>query len=437
MLSLVLVSPALASWNEQVLYSFQGGANDGFYPTGGVVFDKAGNLYGTTIGAGSGSCAPDANECGLVYQLSPPAKKGGTWSETIIVQFKGEESQDASSPSGGLILDSAGNLYGVTAYGGTGNCVLLGTKAGCGTVYELSPPQKNGGPWTETILYSFQGGNDGYFPLGDLTFDKAGDLYGATDFGGGKGNSCNPYYGGNCGTVFKLSPPKQKGGTWSEQVVFSFAGPKDGANPNGGLVLDNEGAIYGTTFAGGNSGGECGTAGCGTVFELKPPTRREKDWTERQLHLFKAGSDGARPYAGVIFDAKGNIYGTTVGTVFRLAPSSKKSGEWKQTILWQFNNNAYDSQGGLVFDRAHNLYGTTYSGNAFSGTIFRVRPPRQNGKPWAFSILYGFTGQPDGAQPDAGLVFGKAGTLYGTTFQGGSGTNCGFAGCGTVFKVWP
>ncbi len=255
-----------ASWKEKVLYSFQGGTNDGFDPAGGVVFDKAGNLYGATTGWGSDSCGPIANECGLVFELSPPTKKGDPWTETILYEFKGEDSNDASGPAGGVALDAAGNVYGTTAYGGTGDCVLLGTKAGCGTVYELSPPAKKGDPWTETLLYSFKSGNDGYFPWGNLTWDAKGNLYGATQFGGGKGNTCNPYFQ-YCGTVFKLSRPKQKSGKWTEQVLHSFGGGSDGASPNGGLILDSQGAVYGTTFTGGNQG--CNPQpGCGTVFKL-------------------------------------------------------------------------------------------------------------------------------------------------------------------------
>jgi hypothetical protein len=127
------------------------------------------------------------------------------------------------------VIDGQGNLYGVTAYGGTGDCVLLGVSAGCGTVYELSAPAEKGGAWKETILYSFPTAKQGYFPNGNLVFDGAGNLYGATTYGGGKGTTCDAFYGGNCGTVFKLSPPKTKGGNWTEKVLHSFAGGTDGA----------------------------------------------------------------------------------------------------------------------------------------------------------------------------------------------------------------
>ncbi len=309
--TLVATTTVSAEWKEQVFYSFQGGTTDGADPAGGVVFDKAGNLYGATTGGGPASCAPIGNECGLVYQLSLPAKKGGAWTETIIYQFQGKGSNDASAPTGGVILDAARNVYGTTAYGGTGSCVLLGVLAGCGTVFELSPPLQEGVAWTETILYNFQSGNDGYFPWGDLTFDEKGNLYGSTQFGGGKGNTCNVYYE-YCGTVFKLSPPKQKGGAWTEQVLHSFAGGTDGANPNGGLIVDKRGVIYGSTQTGGNQG--CArkdtSVGCGTLFQLRPPAKKGGAWTAELMHTFIGGNDGAMPNGELIVDKQGAVYGT-------------------------------------------------------------------------------------------------------------------------------
>ena len=178
--ALTLAVPASAEWKEKVLYSFQGGTNDGSFPVGGVVFDSQGNLYGVLQDYGPGSCAPIGNECGAVYQSTPPTQKGSSWTETLIYEFQGKGANDGESPNSGLLIDSQGNLYGVTAYGGTGDCVLVGVKAGCGTVYEISPPQEKGGAWTETILYSFPTAKQGYVPNGNLVFDGAGNLYGAT-----------------------------------------------------------------------------------------------------------------------------------------------------------------------------------------------------------------------------------------------------------------
>ena len=211
MVILALGVTASAEWKEKVLYSFQGGANDGSVPAGGVVFDPQGNLYGATTDGGPATCKPIGGACGTAFQLTPPAQKGGSWTETVIYQFQGKGSNDASVPNGGLTRDAAGNLYGVTAYGGTGDCVLLGVPAGCGTVYELSPPKQKGGAWTETILYSFPTAKQGYLPNGNLVFDSAGNLYGATVFGGGKGTTCDKFYQ-YCGAVFELSPPETRGG---------------------------------------------------------------------------------------------------------------------------------------------------------------------------------------------------------------------------------
>jgi len=172
---LTLVSTASAEWKEQVLYSFQG-VTDGQLPLGGIVFDSKGNLYGATTQGGATNCSPLA-DCGTVFQLTPPAKKGDSWTETVLYVFKGAKQGDGDEPAGGLLIDSQGNLYGTTAYGGTGDCVLLGVEGGCGTVFELSPPQQKGDPWTETILYSFPTAKRGYLPNGDLVFDSAGNLY--------------------------------------------------------------------------------------------------------------------------------------------------------------------------------------------------------------------------------------------------------------------
>ena len=232
------------------------------------------------------------------FNLLLRPKKEDAWIETILYGFNGT---DGSIPVGGAIIDGNGNLYGTTAYGGSGTCLLFGDNVGCGVVYELSPPTKKGGQWTYTVLYNFQGGKDGLFPWGDLVFDNHGNLYGATQFGGGKGTTCNQYFDGNCGTVFELSPPKQKGGKWTEKILHSFAGGSngqqvgDGADPNGALILDNDGAIYGTTHFGGSVKGECsegsGGTGCGVVFKLAPRTKKSEQWSETILRRFD-GPDG-------------------------------------------------------------------------------------------------------------------------------------------------
>jgi hypothetical protein len=449
-LTVLLAASAAAEWHEKVLYSFQGGT-DGSTPAGGVVFDKAGNLYGATTDGGSNNC-PGIAQCGTVFQLQPPAKHGDPWTENQLYIFKGKNSNDGETPAGGVIFDQAGNLYGTTAYGGEGGCVLLGTTVGCGVVFQMSPPQTKGGDWTETVLYSFQGGKDGYVPQGNLTFDSVGNLYGVTLYGGGYGSCNSPYYQ-NCGTVFELSPPKTKGGKWKEKVLYSFKGVDagaqfgDGANPNGGLVLDNKDAIYGTTYFGGNNqkgrceGGSGGT-GCGIVFKLTPPSRASGKWTETLIHRFD-GQDGSNPAAGVVFDGSGNLYGTTFfgpgpyGLVFELKNPSGKSRTWTETVLHRFSDGA-DGLGpmsSLTFDSSGNVCGTALGGSTHRGIVFRLKPPK-TGNLWPLTVLYNLTGSPDGDHPTASLTFDGRGNLYSTTEWGGTGQPCE-GGCGTVFEVEP
>jgi uncharacterized repeat protein (TIGR03803 family) len=368
-----------------------------------------------------------------VFELTPGS---GGWTETQLYVFKGKAYNDGDAPTSGLILDAAGNLYGVTAYGGGGNCYLSGIKGGCGTVYELTP---NGSTWTETILYSFQGDKDGYLPAGNLVFDAAGNLYGSTLFGGGYGN-CNPIYG-YCGTIFKLSPPGGKGGAWTETALYRFKGGRDGASPNGGLIFDKQGALYGTTyFGGGSSACTWHEDGCGTVFELKPPAKKGGPWTEAILYRFTDNQAGEWPAAALVFDSKGALYGVTTvggsgggGTIFRLKPGRV----WSETTLYAFTdgNDGVASAGTLIFDSKGNLYDTSLGGSSH-GTVYQLAPPTQGGG-WTFTVLYNFTGSPDGYAPNAGVIFGSGGNLYGNTMQGGTGQDCQYGGCGTVFEVTP
>jgi hypothetical protein len=444
-LVLALVSDASAEWKEKVLYSFQG-LPDGSVPAGGVVFDTHGNLYGATTEGGANSC-PGIAQCGTVYQLTPPATKGDAWTETVLYIFLGKNHNDGNTPAGGVRMDAAGNLYGTTAYGGGGGCILLGTNVGCGTVYELSPPTQKGGAWRETVLYSFKGDTDGQLPVGDLAFDKQGNLYGATQYGGGYG-SCNPSFYQHCGTIFELSPPKTKSGKWTEKVLHGFKGGMDGANPNGGLVFDGTGAIYGTTSAGGNT--NCtgaGFVGCGTVFELASVIARGGPYDEKILRRFlNYPTDGARPLAGLTFDGNGCLYGTTAdggayeeGTAFKLAPPRRADSPWIETLLHQFTSGTDGSlpSAALVLSFDGAIYGTASGGGRVGGgTVFQFRHPSQDD--WVFGTLYTFLGSPDGSYPESSLIFDKAGNLYGTTQQSGNtGQNCGHDGCGTVFEARP
>ncbi len=268
--------------NETVLHKFEA-QNDGQFPFSSLVLDPTGILYGTTSsGFGYG---PN----GLVFAVNST-----TGAESVIYQFGG--APDGSYPEAGMVRDSNGNLYGTTAFGGSGaGCGI----DGCGTVFELSP---SGSSWKETILYSFQGGNDGELPEA-LIRDSAGSLYGATNVGGGA--SC--YNGAGCGTVFKLSP--NSNGSWTETVLYRFTGfpGNDGAYPYGQLVIDAAGNLYGTTDLGGGSSACQGVVpnGCGTVFRIDPTGK------ETILHKFGL-TDGAYPYAGLTLDpATSTLYGIT------------------------------------------------------------------------------------------------------------------------------
>ena len=295
---------------ETVLYSFLGGS-DGSYPPAGLIADKEGALYGTTEVGGSGNN-------GTVFKLTPPTKGQTAWKETVLYRFCSQPScSDGSQPRfAGLIADKEGALY-TTEVGGIGQ----------GTVFKLTRArdQTTGKTtWTESVLYRFQGGSDGAYPGAGLIADREGALYGTTERGGG-GSGSN-------GTVFKLTPARdQTTGktTWTESVLYGFQGGSDGAIPFAGLIADKEGALYGTTTGGGSGNN-------GTVFKLTPArdqTTGKTTWTESVLYRFRGGSDGFQPFAGLIADREGALYGTTTGggsgnngTVFKLDLCPKSHG---------------------------------------------------------------------------------------------------------------
>jgi uncharacterized repeat protein (TIGR03803 family) len=312
-----LAPPASAggAWTETVLYSFMGGS-DGSNPVAGLIFDASGALYGTTSHGGPG-CAPNyaPQGCGTVFKLTPPASAGGAWTETVLYGFR---ASDGWYPAGGVIFDNSGALYGTTGAGGTLNV---------GTVFKLTPPASVGGDWSHTVLYNFTGyqaglpssNPDGAGPSSSLIFDNSGALYGTTQIGGTSGR----------GTVFKVTPPASAGGAWTETVLYTFMGSSDGGNPQAGLISNASGALFGTTYHGGiGCVMEFMPPGCGTVFKLAPPASAGGAWTETALYSFAGGTDGAFPYAGLIADSMGNLYGTTLsggtsgqGTVFEVTGS--------------------------------------------------------------------------------------------------------------------
>ena len=414
-LTLVLTPSALAVSKYKTLHKFTGG-KDGGAPYASLIFDQAGNLYGTTTFGGNLSCNSGYG-CGVVFKLAP--KAGGGWTESVLYRFNG--GIDGGFPYAGLIFDQAGNLYGTTSLGGNLSCGYLGS--GCGVVFTLTP--NSDGSWTESVLYSFTGGSDGENPQSSLIFDSLGNLYGTTPEGGAGGR----------GTVFELAP--KVGGGWEESVLYTFCpGAKcaDGEDPLASLIFDQAGNLYGTTYAGGNSNNK------GTVFTLTPNSGGS--WSESVLYSFcptKPCRDGNNPYAGLTLDPAGNLYSTTLsggasgkGAVFKLAPTS--GGSWSESVLYSFSGGE-DGGGpiaGLVLDTAGNLYGSGYFGGIVDpscvvgcGIVFKLAP-NSTGK-WKETVLHTFLGHP-GARPRANLIFDGTGNLYGTT----SGT-----GSGTVFEITP
>jgi uncharacterized repeat protein (TIGR03803 family) len=400
--ALGLLSAAIQPAKAQTLttlYSFTGGA-DGNTPFGSLIKDKAGNLYGTASWGGfeAGNCTYNGGYgtgCGTVFELT---RSGRSWSFNVIHSFGGYPDDGANPDHEFLALDKNGNLYGTTYYGGTLPC---SGQPGCGTVFELTPSQ-NG--WTETMLYSFpQGGNGAFSPDAGVAVDKNGNLYGTT------------FHGGNflAGTVYKLTS------SGTETLLHTFTGGADGGYPYGGLILDKKGNLYGTTQYGG-TGLNCGSPGCGTVFKIAP------DGTETVLYTFQGGNDGEWPWAGVILDKQGNLYGTTwvgggtgcggngCGTVFKLAPDGT------ETLLHSFNSSDGEGVwGGVVFDPEGNLYGTTFVGGAHDeGTIYELTPSEGG---WTATVLHSFDSYNgiDGAYPHGSLLL-KGGILYGTTQAGGA-----------------
>lgn len=482
-------------WNETVLHNFASGS-DGAEPLASLIFDNAGNLYGTTAMGGSlGQNACTENryvDCGAVFELMPDShgnwtesilhrftgypndgqnpvaslildsagnlygttQNGGTysaggvfelapgsngaWSETILYNFTG--AADGGGPSASLIFDSAGNLYSTTEYGGDVNCNgPLDTS--CGTVFELTSNGK--GAWTETVLHSFAY-VDGAYPVSNVVFDATGSLYGTTP--DGPGFACN---GGGCGTVYRLTPNSD--GSWIETIIYNFAGGPDGVEPVAGLILDGDGNLYGTTQYGGDLG-SC-YQGCGTVFQLTP--RSKGNWTEKVIHRFGlpahgGQNDGTQPTSGLLLDQAGNLYGTAVsggyqscydfvgcGTVFELSPAS--DGKWTTSLLYGFSTGPLGAGplAGVISDSAGNLYGPTQGGSAADyGAVFELVTQPNGG--WKQTVLHSFVAGRDGAYPSASLVFDSGGNLYGTTYSGGSEQCSGNSECGgVVFELSP
>jgi len=398
-------------------------------PQGSLITDSAGNLYGVTLGGGR-------YNAGVVFELSPTING---WKEQVLYAFRG--GADGQSPAPGLVMDAAGNLYGVTTAGGNASCLSVG----CGTVFEL---KRTSSGWTESVIYSFKDGSDGGTPAGSLVLDSAGNLYGTTVLGGLFAH----------GQVFKLARALK---TWAKSTLYSFRSGADGAQPLAGVIFDNAGNLFGTTSKGGN-------CNVGTVFEL---ARATHGWVESVLYSFPDNPSADYPAAGLAFDGTGNLYGTTMfGTVFQLTLSSGKwvestvyslsaqngvnggvvvdeagdlyvmtqrnglfelsldsSGAWNATLLYGTNG----SRGNLVSDAAGNIYGTSgSSGLSQLGVVFKLARSSSSNTGWIGSDVYSFPAS-CGATPIAGLVVDASGNLYGATVSGGT------YNLGTIFELSP
>jgi uncharacterized repeat protein (TIGR03803 family) len=401
LLGAAFVQPSLYAQTETVLYSFTGASGDGIGPAASLIMDSKGNLYGTTQFGGSSTNCPRG--CGTVFKLDTAGK------ETVLYSFTG--TPDGANPVSGLIMDPSGTLYGTTVNGGS---------AGLGTVFKIDATNH------ETILHSFAGGStDGANPTdGNLLMDSSGNLYGVTLAGGSTLTTC--LFGGSCGTVFKIDP------TGTETILHTFTNSgSDGGNPSGSLIMDSAGNLYGTTQAGG------GTLGGGTVYKL------DNSGVETILITFSVLSPNpAGPSAGVIMDSRGDLFGTTQnggiandGVVFELTPSDTLA---FSTSLVISPTNGGVTSAGLVLDKKGSVYGTTQQGgscNIFTGAFVGCGVVFKVDKSGNETIVHNFSGL-DGSNPLGGLIMDKKGNLYGTTSQGGAGYPTGCS-CGTIFKITP
>jgi len=431
---------AAAQKKEEVLHSFS--FADGVNPMAGLLVDRTGNFYGTTF---NGSVCNQ----GSIFELSPSGIETG-WTFANLHGLCSSDTffggNEGGNPSGSLILDGQGNLYGTTTVGvyyfpeertagmqrlkAPGCCEIrpyeeeFQPPPGPGTVFELVKPTTQGGSWSLTPLIVL---NDGA-PSGKVWLDSSGNLY-AVNYPDGSGRAYRGCYG--CGTIFELSP-QSPGQFWSESTLYNFGSYLgDGLIPSPNLLVV-DGTFYGTTQFG-------GTSSQGTVFRL---AQQNGVWTETVLHNFRINEGGA-PVGTLIADPSGNLYGTTFiddndhcqlgcGSVFELSSPAVEGSPWQETTLYKFTGGADGGrpQGGLVRDSNGNLYGTTTLGGSGNGVVFELVAPTTSGGLWKEVTLHQFAGAPtDGSAPLGSLLLIGGTKLFGTTSLGG--TNNG----GTVFSV--
>jgi uncharacterized repeat protein (TIGR03803 family) len=389
----VLSLAAATAATTNVIFSFE--EDEGEYADTDLETDSAGNIYGTTVLGGDFGG-------GTVFQLSPTPNG---WVHTVLYSFKG--GADGGEPYKGVTLDRQGNLYGTAVTGGSGSC-----EGGCGVAYKLT---NSGGTWTQTVIHAFTGGDDGSGPGARVTVDRSGNVYGMAPTGGAYG----------LGTIYKIRQVQR--GAWTLNVIHAFTGGADGGTGSAGRMILRNGHLYGAATTG-------GTYGSGVVFELTP--RGVGEWAFRTIYSFKGQPDGSFPYGALLFDASGNIYGTTyyggannIGAVYELSP--RPIGEWNERLLYSFQDGTDGNSpiSNLVFDTAGNLYGTTSEGGLGSGTIFKLSPV--GGGQWTETVVHLFQGPPDGAFAYNGMVVDRFGNFYGATVHGGDNDD------GSIYKFTP
>jgi len=401
-----LIPSAVGSgWTQKLIHKFTG-PPDGSTPSSGLLLGKDGVLYGV---AGYGGTAGD----GVVFKLTPPASGQEDWTETILYNFEG--GNDGMAPYGTLITDKNGVLYGSTVGGGSANA---------GVVFSLTPPAAGKKEWTEAVLYTFQGNPDGVSPTNGLARDDTGAIYGMTSAGGANG----------AGMVYRLTAPATGEGTWTETILYNFAGSPDGSFPNGGLVRDGNGILYGVTFSG-------GTDGWGTIFSLTPPAAGQSAWAENVLYSFTGGADGGAPDNTPVLSPDGTLYGTNnfnslgYGNVFALTPPASGQSAWTEATLVNFDWTNGANPIGLVLNAGGALIGTTYDGGTEDGNggiVFKLTPPKKDASTWGYEILHRFPyTRNDAEHPTGALLREKSGALFGGSNSGGAHDD------GAIFQLTP
>ena len=430
-----------ATWTETVLHVFgfplSIDFHDGSTPSGKLIVDNHGNFYGATVYGGMvGPSVPAEcriSGCGTIYELSPPAPGGTYWTEQLLHIFTG--GTDAEYPGGALTVGAGGTLYGAA------NSARASRLCAFGCVFALVPVASGG--FTESVIYRWSGAS-GAGVAGDLIVDATGAIFGAT--GGGTHGA---------GTIFKLTPPAtvtppgSPASAWTKQVLYNFTGGIDGGNPEGGLLADSHGALYGAAGSGGTSTA-CNFQGhypgnsCGVIFKLTPPVAKNGPWTETVLHTFTGKLDGGIPNYGLIADSTGALYGTTqaggkatlfdlTGVAFKLIPPKSLGAAWTYQVIHTFGGpgDGFLPLGDLIAENGFKtLYGTTNEGVGY-GTVYRLT---LGTKGWTETVLHNFA-YTDGGEPQVGLVEYGAGTLFGTTPYGGAYNGGGDYPFGTAFRV--